>query len=51
VGDHLPPKTYEINFIHHDFLQFGKEHSRYKAILRPLFCYSSVVRYISSFLQ
>jgi len=25
--------TYESNFIHHDFVQFGKQHSRYKAIL------------------
>jgi len=28
-----PPKTYESNFIHHVFVQFGKQHSRYKAIL------------------
>jgi len=28
-----PLKTYESNFIHHDFAQFGKQHSRYKAIL------------------
>jgi len=28
-----PPKTYESNFFHHDFVQFGKQHSRYKAIL------------------
>ena len=27
------PKTSESNFIHHEFLQFGKQHSRYKAIL------------------
>jgi len=27
------PKTYEGNFIQHDFLQFGKQHSRYKAVL------------------
>ena len=26
-----PPKTYESNFIHHDFVQFRKRHSRYKA--------------------
>jgi len=32
-GGDRPPKTYEINFIHHDFVQFGKQHSRYKAIL------------------
>jgi len=24
-GDH-PPNTYGSNFIHHDFLQFGKQH-------------------------
>ena len=28
-----PPKTYESNFIHHNFVQFEKQHSRYKAIL------------------
>jgi len=28
-----PLKTYESNFIHHDFVQFGKEHSQYEAIL------------------
>jgi len=27
-----PPKTYESNFIH-DFVQFGKQHARYNAIL------------------
>jgi len=32
-GDRPPPKTYESNFIHHDFVQFGKQHSQYKAIL------------------
>jgi len=37
-------KTYESNIIHHDFLQFGKHHSRYKVIFRPLFCHSSVVK-------
>jgi len=30
---HRPPKTYESNFFHHDFVQFGKQHSRSKAIL------------------
>jgi len=30
-------------------MQFGKQHSRYKAICRPLFCYrSGVVKYTSS---
>ena len=28
-----PPKTNESNFIHHDFVQFGKQHSRCKTIL------------------
>ena len=31
-GDH-PPKTYESKYIYHDFVQFGKQHSRFKAIL------------------
>jgi len=26
-------KTYERDFIHHDFVKFGKQHLRYKAIL------------------
>ena len=32
-------KTYESNFFYHDFVQFGKQHSRYKAIL-PYFVLS-----------
>ena len=28
-----PPKTYETNSIHQDFVKFGKQHSRYEAIL------------------
>ena len=32
-GGRLPPKTCESNFSHHEFVQFGKQHSRYKAIL------------------
>jgi len=28
-----PPKTYESFFIYHDFVQFEKQHSRYKAIM------------------
>jgi len=32
AGD-CPPKTYESNLFHHDFEQFGKQHSRCKAIL------------------
>jgi len=35
IGTIVPPslETYERNFIHHDFVQFGKQHSWYKAIL------------------
>ena len=33
LGRSPPPKIYEINFIPHDFVQFGKQHSRYRAIL------------------
>jgi len=29
----IAKKTYASNFIHHDFIQFGKQDSRYKAIL------------------
>ena len=31
-----PPKTYKSNFIHHDFVQFGKQDSRYEAILQSI---------------
>jgi len=31
-----PPKTYESKFIHNDILQFGKQHSRYKASLSSI---------------
>jgi len=41
-GDRPPPKTYESNFIHHDFLQFGKQHSRYNALL-DVHCFVTVV--------
>ena len=33
IGAIAPTKTYESNFIHHDFVQFGKQHSQFKAIL------------------
>jgi len=33
IGVVASPETYESNFIHHDFVQFGKQHSRYKVIL------------------
>jgi len=31
-----PPKTYKSNFFHHNFVQFGNQHSRYKAILSSI---------------
>ena len=31
-----PPKTYKSYFIPYDFVQFGKQHLRYKAILPPI---------------
>jgi len=39
----IPPKRYESNFIHHDFVQFGKQHSRYKAICDVFFISHTVV--------
>ena len=33
---HRPLKTGESNLIHHDFVQFGKQHSRYKAIVSSI---------------
>jgi len=33
IGAIIPPKTYESKDIHHDFVQFAKQHSRFKAIL------------------
>ena len=31
-----PTETYEGNVIHHDFLQFGKQHSRHEVILSSI---------------
>jgi len=28
----VTPKSYESNFFHEDFVQFGNQHSRYEAI-------------------
>jgi len=33
IHDDAPPKSYASDFINHDFVHFGKQHSRYKAIL------------------
>jgi len=47
------PGTYESNFIHHDFAQFGKQHSPYtvRTFYRPLFRHNSAAAYTSSLLQ
>jgi len=44
-GGDRPFKTYESNFIHHDFVQFGRQHSQYKANLA-----SSVISRATNFL-
>jgi len=31
-----PPKAYENKFIHNDFVQVGKQHSRFKVILSSI---------------
>jgi len=36
TGAIASPKTYESIFIHPNFLQFGKQHSRYKPILSSI---------------
>jgi len=33
----VPPKIYESDLIHHNFAQFGKQHSRYNAIV--VYCF------------
>ena len=35
-GERPSLNLYKSNFIHHDFLQFGKQCSRYKAILSSI---------------
>jgi len=42
--DDRAPKTIESDYIHHDFVQFGKQHSRYKAILSSTVLSRSVVK-------
>jgi len=32
IGAIATLKTYASDFVHHDFVQLGKQHSRYKAI-------------------
>jgi len=33
IGAIAPPKTCESNFIYHDFVRLGKQHSQFKVIL------------------
>ena len=40
--DDLPPKSYESNFFHYDFVQLGKQRSWYKAHL-DVHCFVTVV--------
>jgi len=42
--DDRPPKTIESDYIHHDFVQLGKQYSRYKAILSSIVLSRSVVK-------
>ena len=44
-----PPKTYEGNIFHHNFGQFGKQHSPYKAILSSNFFVAAMLWSISPF--
>jgi len=37
------PKTYESNFFHNNFIQFGKQHSPYNAILSSNFFVTAVL--------
>ena len=43
--------TVESHFIHHNFLQFGKNIHDIRSLARPLFCQISVVENSSSLLQ
>jgi len=50
IGAIVPPKTYESYFIHHEFVQFRKQHSRYKTFCHALLYHRSVVKCTSSLL-
>jgi len=39
-------KPAKVSFFRHNFVQFGKQHTPYKAICRPIFCHSCVVKYV-----
>jgi len=36
MGAIAPSKTYESDIVHHDFVKFGKQQSRYKVILSSI---------------
>jgi len=42
--DDRAPKTIESDYIRHDFVQFAKQHSRYKATLSSIVLSRSVVK-------
>ena len=42
IGAIAPTKTYESNFIHHDFVQFGKQHSQNKGLF-AVHCFVTAV--------
>jgi len=50
-GRAILPKTYESNLFHHNFIQFRKQDSSYKAILSPNLCHSNVVKHTLTLLQ
>jgi len=45
-----PHKNYETNLIHHDFVQFGMNIRDIRPLRSPLFCHSSVVKYMVYFI-
>jgi len=51
LGRLAPLKSYESKFIHHDFCNSENSIRNIRPFCRPLFCYSSVVKYNSSLLQ
>ena len=51
IGAIASHKTYERNFIYHDFVQFGNSIGDIWPFCRPLFCHRIVVKYISPLLQ
>jgi len=44
IGEIAPLKSYESNFVHHDFVQLRKKHSQFKAILTSIVLSRTVAR-------